>query len=90
MEQLGARAAARCRDGFVITADQGFVLEAVVVRIESELRHLVRRAAARVRVVRRGDRRVRVPAADEIDDGPDLALVRWGRLMAITAIAIDM
>lgn len=44
-EQLEVRAAPGCRERFVITADQGFVIEAVVVRIEPELRHLVRRAA---------------------------------------------
>ena len=73
VEQLKARAAAGRGERLIIFADQGFLVEPVVVRIQPELRDLVRRAAASIRIIRRGNRSVGVLAAGEIHHAHHLA-----------------
>ena len=68
VEQLEVRATPGCDECSMVFADQGFVVETVVVCIQPELRDLVGRAAAGIRLVRRGDGSVGVPAAGEIHD----------------------
>ena len=50
VEQLEARAAAGGDEGLMVFADQGLVVEAIVVGIEPQLQHLVGRAAAGIRI----------------------------------------
>src|SRR3954468_23221543 len=73
VDQFEARAAAGCDERLIIAADPRLVVEAVVVCIKPKLRDLVRRAAASLREVRRGDRCIRVPAAGEAHHAHDLA-----------------
>ncbi len=73
VEKFEARAAAGRCERLIVFADQGFLVEAVIVGIEPELRDLGDRTAARVRVVRRGNRSVGVLAAGEIHHAHHLA-----------------
>ena len=66
VEHFEAGAAAGRDEGLLILADQGFIIEAVIVGIEPQLRDLVGRATAGIGVIRRRDRAIGVPAADEI------------------------
>jgi hypothetical protein len=65
VEQLETSPATGCGKRLIVFADQGFVVEAVVVRVEPKLRDLVRRAVACVCVVPQGDRRIWVPTSGE-------------------------
>src|SRR4029079_2650502 len=78
VQQLEARATRGCGKSSIIFADQSFLVEPVIVRVEPELRHLVRGALACLRIEGRGERCIRVPAAGEIDDGHDLGWLEAG------------
>src|SRR5258708_12621963 len=67
---LKARAAAGRRERLIVFADQRFVVEAVVVGIEPELRGLVRRAAASIPVEWRGHPPVGIPSPGGIHHPP--------------------
>ena len=73
VEELELCASAGCDEYPIVSSYKGLVVKLVIVRIQPELRRtLVARATASIRVIWRGDRPVRIPAAAKAHHAHDL------------------
>jgi hypothetical protein len=66
MKKLEARAASGRGECLIVFADEGFLVQLVIVGVQPKLRDLIRRTATSVRIIGRRDRSVGIPAAGEI------------------------